>query len=82
LVGKYFRTLALRIVIKLLSPGGIMIIEIGDWEYYTIRLVMDEIFLENNIFEIIRAVHSPRWENDDKHFASMHKYLLIYSRNS
>jgi adenine-specific DNA-methyltransferase len=81
-VGEYFRTLALRIVKKLLSAGGIMIIEIGDWEYYTIRLVMDEIFLENNISEIIRAVHSPRGKNDDKHFASMHKYLLIYSRNS
>jgi hypothetical protein len=43
---------------------------------------MDEIFLENNIFGIIRVVHSPREENDNKHFASINKYMLIYSRNS
>jgi len=43
---------------------------------------MDEIFLENNIFRITRVVHNLQEENDDKHFASMHMYMLIYSRNS
>ena len=43
---------------------------------------MDEIFLENNIFRITRVVHNLQEENDDKHFASMHTYMLIYSRNS
>ena len=76
-----FMNKRLRLAKKLLSKHGTIIIAIDDYEIHTLRLLMDEIFGENNRLGTITVVHNPRGRNDDKHFATMHEYMLIYSLN-
>lgn len=71
----------LKLAKKLLTKSGKIIVSIDDYEIHTLRLLMDEIFLEKNRLSTITVVHNPRGRNDDKHFATMHEYMLIYSMN-
>jgi adenine-specific DNA-methyltransferase len=72
----------LQVAKKLLKKSGIIIVTVDDYEIHTLRLLMDEIFDENNRLGTIVVVHNPRGRNDDKYFATMHEYMLIYSKNS
>ena len=71
----------LKLAKKLLTKSGTIIVAIDDYEIHTLRLLMDEIFYEKNRLSTITVVHNPRGRNDDKHFATMHEYMLIYSMN-
>lgn len=71
----------LNIAKKLLSPRGIIICAIDDYEYHNVRHLMDMIFEQNNRLGSIVVVHNPRGRNDDKYFATMHEYMLIYANN-
>jgi adenine-specific DNA-methyltransferase len=66
---------------NLLSQEGIIIVAIDDYEHHTLRLLMDEIFGEDNRLGTITVVHNPRGRNDEKFFATMHEYMLVYARN-
>ena len=72
----------LQLAKKILKQSGIIIVTIDDYEIHTLRLLMDEIFDENNRLGTIVVVHNPRGRNDDKYFATMHEYMLVYSKNS
>jgi adenine-specific DNA-methyltransferase len=72
----------LRLAKNLLSNKGIIIVAIDDYECHTLRLLMDELFGEDNRLGTIVVVHNPRGRNDDKYFATMHEYMLIYAKNS
>lgn len=72
----------LQLAKKILKKSGIIIVTIDDYEIHTLRLLMDEIFDENNRLGTIVVVHNPRGRNDDKYFATMHEYMLIYSKNA
>ena len=69
----------LRLAKNLLKNSGIIIVAIDDYEIHTLRSLMDEIFEESNRLGTITVVHNPRGRNDDKYFATMHEYMLIYS---
>ncbi len=71
----------LKLAKRLLTKSGKIIVAIDDYEMHTLRLLMDEIFLEKNRLSTITVIHNPRGRNDDKHFATMHEYMLIYSMN-
>ncbi len=64
----------------LLSDNGIIVVAIDDYEIHNVRLLMDEIFGENNRLGTVVVVHNPRGRNDDKYFATMHEYTLFYSK--
>jgi len=71
----------LRLARDLLSQRGIIIVAIDDYEHHSLRSLMDDIFKENNRLSTIVVVHNPRGRNDDKYFATMHEYMLVYARN-
>lgn len=77
-----FMSKRLKLARNLLTKNGIAIVAIDDYEHHTLRLLMDEIFGENNRLGTIVVVHNPRGRNDDKYFATMHEYMLIYSKNA
>lgn len=72
----------LKLARSLLSPKGILVFTIDDYEVHTCRMILDEIFGEKNRLSTIVIVHNPRGRNDDKHFATMHEYALFYARNA
>ena len=61
-----FMNKRLRLSKNLLRTSGIIIVAIDDYEMHTLRLLMDEIFGENNRLGTIVVVHNPRGRNDDK----------------
>lgn len=76
-----FMSKRLRLARKLLTERGIIIVAIDDYEHHTLRALMDELYGEQNRLGTIVVVHNPRGRNDDKYFATMHEYLLIYAKN-
>lgn len=71
-----------EIAINLLKPSGIIICAIDDYEIHNVRHLLDSIVGENNRLGTIVVVHNPRGRNDDKFFATMHEYMLIYAKDS
>ena len=66
---------------NLLSDRGIIVVTIDDYEIGTVRLLMDEIFGEENRLGLVTIMHNPRGRSDDKYFATSHEYALFYSKN-
>ena len=77
-----FMNKRLRLAKNLLRDTGIIIVAIDDYEFHSLRLLMDEIFLESNRLGTVAVMHNPRGRSDDKFFATSHEYMLIYGRNS
>lgn len=65
---------------NLLKQAGIIIITIDDYEIGALRLLMDEIFGEENRLGLITIMHNPRGRSDDKFFATSHEYALFLIR--
>lgn len=77
-----FMSKRLRLSRQLLSNNGILICAIDDYEFAGLKLLLDDIFGEQNRLGTLVVVHNPRGRNDDKFFASQHEYLLVYAKNS
>jgi adenine-specific DNA-methyltransferase len=77
-----FMSKRLKLAKPLLTQRGVIVVAIDDYEVHTLRLLLDEIFDENNRLGTITVVHNPRGRNDDKFFATSHEYLLVYAKNS
>lgn len=77
-----FMSKRLRLAKNLLSEQGIIVVAIDDYEHHTLRLLMDEIFGEDSRLGTITVVHNPRGRNDEKYFATMHEYMLVYAKNN
>ena len=67
---------------NLLKQTGIIIITIDDYEIGPLRLLMDELFGEQNRLGLVTIMHNPRGRSDDKFFATSHEYALFYGKNS
>ncbi|MDA7988238.1 MAG: site-specific DNA-methyltransferase [Alphaproteobacteria bacterium] len=67
---------------KLLSRTGVIVCTIDDHEGHNVRHLLDDIFGEQNRLGTIVVVHNPRGRNDDKFFATMHEYMLVYGVRS
>lgn len=76
-----FMAKRLRLAKHLLTERGVIVVAIDDYEHHTLRALMDELYGEHNRLGTIVVVHNPRGRNDDKYFATMHEYLLIYAKN-
>lgn len=70
----------LKLAWNLLKEDGVIFVSIDDNEVHHLRMVMDEIFGEENfVAQIIwERAFSPK--NDSKFFSDNHDYILVYSK--
>ncbi len=72
----------LKLARNLLRDDGILLISIDDNEIINLRKLCDEIFGEENFVCSITVVSNPRGRQSDTHVASVHDYLVCYSKSS
>lgn len=72
----------LRIAHSLLSSTGVIFISIDDNEQATLKLLCDEIFGEVNFAGNVIIKSNPRGSQSKKEIASLHEYVLVYTKNS
>lgn len=71
----------LKLARRLLSHDGVIFISIDDNEQANLRLLMDEIFGEQNFVANITIRCNPKGRSQDKYFATNHEFLLVFSKN-
>lgn len=72
----------LQVAKRLLKDTGIIMVTIDDYEAHTLRVLMDELFGEQNRLGTITIVNKPEGRTDDKFIPTAHEYMLVYGRNS
>lgn len=65
---------------NLLRKDGVIFISIDDNEVYNLRLLMNEIFGEENFVGLITVQSNPRGSQASKYISNVHEYILIFSR--
>ncbi len=80
---KWISMMKSRLVLSknLLTDSGFLICAIDHNELFTVGLLMDEIFGENNRVGIVSVVHKAEGRNQEKFFGTSHEYMLFYSKN-
>ena len=66
---------------QLLQDDGIIFVSIDDHEIHNLRLLMNEVFGEENLLQQIIWQRHAGGGNDAKHFATDHEYVLAYAKN-
>lgn len=66
---------------ELLTDDGIICISIDDNEVHNLRILMNEMFGEENFAAQISVVINPKGRGLREHFAICHDYVLVYTRN-
>ena len=71
----------LHLLRELLAEDGVIFVSIDDNEQHRLRMVMDEIFGEENFVAtaIWQKIFSPK--NSAKHFSEDHDFILVYTRD-
>jgi len=77
-----FMSKRLRLAKNLLKENGIIVVTIDDYELFTLGLLMDEIFFENNKIGVLAVESNPRGRTTNNFFATSHEYWLIYAKNT
>jgi adenine-specific DNA-methyltransferase len=65
---------------QLLREDGVIFVSIDDHEVYNLRLLMNEIFGEENFIACVANVNNPKGRSDDKFIATAHECVLIYKK--
>lgn len=71
----------LQLAKKLLSPKGFIVCAIDHNEVFTLGLLMDEIFGEENRLGIVSVVHKPEGRNQEKFFGTSNEFMLVYAKD-
>lgn len=71
----------LRMLQKLLSDDGAILISIDDNEQAYLRMICDEIFGERNFVAQLVWQRTFATKNDAKFFSSEHEYIIVYAKN-
>ena len=71
----------LELAKNLLSENGIICVTIDDYEIYTLGLLLDSIFGEENKAAIITVENNPRGRTANRFYATSHEYYLVYAKN-
>ena len=66
---------------NLLRQDGVIFVSIDDNEVHNLRMIMNEIFGEENFISCVIWQHSVQGKNDAKTFSLHHNYILIYSKS-
>ncbi len=65
---------------NLLRDDGVIFVSIDDHEVHNLRLLMDEVFGEENFVAQVTVQTNPKGRVLDPHFARTHDLVLIYSK--
>lgn len=65
---------------NLLRDDGVIFVSIDDHEVHNLRMLMNEVFGEENFISCIANVNNPKGRSDDKYVATAHEYLLLYKK--
>lgn len=71
----------LYIAKQLLKEDGVIFISIDDNEVVQLRLLMDEVFGEENFVAQLPTIMNLKGNNDEFGFAGTHEYTIVYSNN-
>ena len=71
----------LQLARELLKDDGIIVCAIDHNELFTLGVLMDEIFSEENRLGIVSVVHKPEGRNQEKFFGTSNEFALFYSKN-
>lgn len=71
----------LRLAKELLKKEGVVFVSIDDNEQHRLRMLMDDIFIENNFVAQFIWQKKKGGGNDSKHIAVEHEYILMYAKN-
>ena len=66
---------------QLLRDDGIIFVSIDDHEIYNLRMLMNEIFGEENMLQQVVWQRHGGGGNNSKYFALDHEYILAYAKN-
>jgi len=66
----------------LLSDNGTIFVSIDENEVYNLKLLLDDIFGEENCVGSISVLTNPKGRSQDMYIAKCHEYILIYSKKS
>ena len=66
---------------QLLRTDGIIFVSIDDYEVHNLRMLMNEVFGEENMFQEVVWQRHAGGGNNAKHFAVDHEYILVYAKN-
>ena len=66
---------------QLLRDDGLIFVSIGDHEVHNLRMLMNEIFGEENFISNIIWQNKYTRSNDAKWFSNNHEYILVFARN-
>lgn len=67
---------------QLLREDGVIMVSIDDHEVHNLRMLLNEVFGEENFIAAViwQKVFSPK--NTAKHFSEDHDYIVVYARNA
>lgn len=65
---------------QLLREDGVIFVSIDDNEVHNLRLLMNEVFGEENFVAQVTIETNPKGRGLREHFARNHDYLLVYTR--
>ena len=71
----------LYIAKQLLKDDGVIFVSIDDNEVAQLRLLMDEVFGEENFVADLPTIMNLKGNNDEFGFAGTHEYTVVYSKN-
>lgn len=66
---------------QLLRKDGIIFVSIDDYEVHNLRMLMNEVFGEENMFQQVVWQRHAGGGNNAKYFAVDHEYILVYAKN-
>ncbi|UUM20145.1 site-specific DNA-methyltransferase [Mycoplasma sp. 1578d] len=71
----------LELAHELLNEEGIIFVSIDDNEHAYLKILMDEIFGEENFISNLFFIKKPSGSNDKKHIAETTEFILFYAKN-
>ncbi len=71
----------LQLFKELLSDDGVIFVSIDDNEAHNLRIIMNEIFEQQNLIAQITAQTNPRGRSLRQDIARTHEYILVFSKN-
>ena len=72
----------LRLARELLKETGVIFISIDDNEHSRLRLLLNQIFGDDDCLGDIAIVNNLRGRSDSSHFATAHESLLVFARDA
>ncbi len=72
----------LKLAWNLLASEGVIFISIDDNELHHLKLMMNEIFGEENLVAHITILSNPRGRQSERFVATVHEYVLVYAKDA